>query len=451
MEFRVPELGEGIEAATVVRLLVAPGASVTAGQDLVELETDKATVPVSANAAGTIERILVKPGDKTVPGAVLLTMSDGAAEGSGQAASKVEAKAKSEAAPRAASKGGRAAAPRVQAPTADRPAAPVAALHSVPPIEPPAVTEGNGQSIIPAGPATRRLARELGVDLREVTGTARGGRVTADDVKSFVRGLPRGRAPTLSAATAGMAAPPLPDFSKYGPIERKPFTSLRKTVAKNVSLSWNVAPQVTQHDVADITELEAGRKRFVESLPKSAPKVTITVLTIKAVVAALKAFAQFNASYDPNASEYGELILKRFYHIGVAVDTERGLVAPVIRDADRKGISDLAKELHELAEKARVGKLAIEEMRGGTFTISNLGGIGGTAFSPIINYPEVAILGMSRSSWQPVVREGRIEPRLILPLSLTYDHRVIDGADGARFITRLSAAFSDPLRLFFES
>src|SRR5262249_26718508 len=299
---------------------------------------------------------------------------------------------------------------------------------------------------VPAAPATRRMARELGVDLKQVSGTASGGRVTRDDVKSYLRELPKGPV----AASTGPAIPAVPDFSQYRPIEPKPFSRLRKAIARNLTVAWNVAPAVTQHDLADITELEASRKRFVESAPKGSPKVTMTVLAVKAVVAALKAFPHVNSSYDANAGENGELIVKHYYNIGIAVDTERGLVVPVIRDADKKGVGDLGKELNGLAEKARAGKLLPDEMRGGTFTITNLGGIGGTAFTPIINYPEVAILGLSRSTWQPAVRDDKIEPRLMLPLSLTYDHRVIDGAAGARFVTRLSAAFSDPLRLLFE-
>jgi pyruvate dehydrogenase E2 component (dihydrolipoamide acetyltransferase) len=302
---------------------------------------------------------------------------------------------------------------------------------------------------VPAGPATRRLARELGVDLHEVRGSGRGGRVTVDDVKAFVRSN-RGRPAPSAPAVGGVAVPPLPDFSKYGPVERKPFSGLRKAIARNLTVSWTVAPQVTQHDLADITELEAGRKRFVEAAGKGTPKVTMTAIVIKACVAALKQFPHFNASYDPAAGENGELVVKKYYHLGVAVDTERGLVVPVIRDADKKSVLELAREVGELAEKARAGKLGLEEMKGGTFTITNLGGIGGTAFSPILNYPEVAILGLSRSSLQPVVRDGKVEPRLMLPLSLTYDHRVIDGADGARFAARLAQLLGDPTRLLLE-
>ncbi|HLW65565.1 MAG TPA: 2-oxo acid dehydrogenase subunit E2, partial [Gemmataceae bacterium] len=331
--------------------------------------------------------------------------------------------------------------------------------HETPPPPPPTsrpaarrlTRDGQGEAAVPAGPATRRLARELGVDLHEITGSAPGGRVTPDDVKAFVRGLPKRQAAAQPVASPAVAVPALPDFSKYGPVERKPFSALRKAIAKNLSISWNVAPQVTQHDLADVTELEASRKRALERAGKDSPKITMTVLAVKACVASLKAFPHFNSSYDANAGENGELILKRYFHIGIAVDTERGLVVPVIRDADKKSVRDLAREMTELAEKARTGKLTLDEMRGGTFTITNLGGIGGIAFSPIINYPEVAILGLSKSSWQPVVRDNKIEPRLMLPLSVTYDHRVIDGADGARFTAWLAAWFSDPGRTLMES
>jgi pyruvate dehydrogenase E2 component (dihydrolipoamide acetyltransferase) len=295
---------------------------------------------------------------------------------------------------------------------------------------------------VPAGPATRKLARELGVELHQVPPTGRGGRVTLDDIKGFVRGNRGASSPSRETVA------PLPDFSKFGPVERRPVPNIRQTIAKNLTAGWRTMPMVTQHDLADITELEAGRKRSVETAAKGTPKITMTILAIKACVAAIREFPHFAASYDMAA---GELILKKYFHIGIAVDTERGLVVPVIRDADKKSIRDLAAEVSSLAEKARAGKLAIDEMRGGVFTITNLGGIGGTSFTPIVNYPEVAILGMSRSSLQPVVKDGQIVPRLMLPLSLTYDHRVIDGADGTRFTTRLVQLFSDPLRLLMET
>ncbi|MBO0699222.1 MAG: 2-oxo acid dehydrogenase subunit E2, partial [Zavarzinella sp.] len=295
-------------------------------------------------------------------------------------------------------------------------------------------------------PATRRYAREHGVNLAEVPGSARGGRVTVEDVKSHIRA--RMAQPATAAGGFTISAPPLPDFSKYGPVEKKPLSNLRKKIAENLAVTWHTVPAVTQYDQADITDLEAGRKRITESLPKGAPKVTMTVLAVKAVVAALKEFPHFNASLD---LQTGEAVYKHYFHIGIAVDTERGLVVPVIRDADKKSIRDLAAEVAGLAEKARAGKLGIDEMRGGTFTITNLGGIGGTAFSPIINYPEVAILGLARSNIQPVFKDGQFAPRLLMPLCLTYDHRIIDGADGARFTTRLVQLFSDPIRLLMES
>jgi len=309
------------------------------------------------------------------------------------------------------------------------------------------------RAVVPAGPATRRLARELGVTLAEVTASGRGGRVTLDDVKAFVK-TERQKVKDGGGVAAGgvivnaFALPPLPDFTKFGPVEVQDVPTIRQTIAKNLTVGWRTMPMVTQQDVADITELEAGRKRIADALPKGSPKVTMTVLAIKACVAALKEFPRFNSSYDMNA---GKLVLKKYYAIGIAVDTERGLVVPVIKDADKKSIRDLAAEVSTLAEKARANKLAIDEMRGGTFTITNLGGIGGTAFTPIVNYPEVAILGLSRSALQPVVKDGLVTARLMMPLSLTYDHRVIDGADGCRFTVRLAQLFSDPLRLLMES
>jgi pyruvate dehydrogenase E2 component (dihydrolipoamide acetyltransferase) len=427
MEFRLPDLGEGIDSAIVTSVMVKPGDAVSAGQNVIAVETDKASLEIPADAAGTVEAVQVKPGDKLPIGAVILKLGEA---------------------------GGAPPVSR-EAESAKPSAAPPVARAAAEPVSPPALASAgsasrlNGQvpqarpkrgDVVAAGPATRRLARELGVALTEVTPTGRGGRVTIDDIKSFVRGRIASREPASGFA--------MPDFSKFGPVEKKPVANIRNTIAKNLTLGWRTMPMVTQHDLADITELEAGRKRSVETSPKGAPKVTMTILAIKAVVAALRELPQFASSYDMAA---GELILKKYFHIGIAVDTERGLVVPVIRDADKKSIRDLAAEVSALAEKARAGKLAIDEMRGGVFTITNLGGIGGTSFTPIVNFPEVAILGMSRSSLQPVVKDGQIVPRLMLPLSLTYDHRVIDGADGARFTTRLVQLFSDPLRLLMET
>jgi pyruvate dehydrogenase E2 component (dihydrolipoamide acetyltransferase) len=428
VDVKLPALGEGIEAATVVGVLVKVGDTITAGQNVLAVETDKAAVEVPCESAGKVEAIHVKPGDKVPVGGKILTVS-GAAGSAAVSAAKPASVEKPAAAP--------------------KPAQEAAGTAAVPGKNGPATKD-----LTPAGPATRRLARELGVALAEVKATGRGGRVTLDDVKGFVKAertrIKESGGTGLSGKSVAdsFAHPPLPDFSKFGPVEVKPVAKIRETIARNLTVAVRTMPTVTQHDLADITDLEAGRKRIVDGLPKGTPKITWTVLAVKAVVAVLKEFPHFNSSYDMNA---GQLILKKFFNIGIAVDTERGLVVPVIKDADKKSIRDVAADVVALAEKARTGKLAIDEMRGGSFTITNLGGVGGTAFTPIVNYPEVAILGLSKSTLQPVVKDGQIVPRLMMPMSLTYDHRVIDGADGARFTTRLAQLFSDPIRLLMES
>ena len=428
LEFKLPPLGEGIDGGTVVSVAVKPGDTVTSGQDLIEVETDKASMAVPSDVAGKVEEVKVKAGDRINVGAVVAVITGSAA---------------------APASGGRQ--PAVSPPPAAPKEQPADAGRSPEPRSPAPAANGK-KDLTPAGPATRRLARELGVALMEVKASGRGGRVTLDDVKGFVRterqAAKSGGGSFSGSVVNSFTLPPLPDFAKYGEVEKKPVAKIRETIAKNLTVAWRTMPMVTQNDLADITDLEAGRKRIVETLPKGAPKITWTVLAVKACVAALKEFPHFNASYDMNSSE---LILKKYFHIGIAVDTERGLVVPVIKDADKKSVRDIATEVQTLAEKARTGKLAIDEMRGGTFTITNLGGIGGTSFTPIVNYPEVAILGMCRSALQPVVKDGQIVPRLMLPLSLTYDHRVIDGADGARFTARLVQLFSDPMRLLMES
>lgn len=421
--------GEGIDSGTVTGVFVKAGDAVKAGQALVEVSTDKASLEVTAEADGTVETVHVKPGDKVPVGAKLVTLK---AQGAAPAQK-----------PLAASQA-----------AATAPAKPQAAPTPAPSTN-GAATATATKSLVPAGPATRKLARELGVGLNEVKGSGREGRVTLDDLKGFVKSE---RTRVKESAGAGgvvggvivnaFALPPLPDFAKFGPVEVADVLPIRQTIAKNLTVGWRTMPMVTQQELADITDLEAGRKRIVDALPKGSPKITMTVLAVKACVAALKEFPRFNSSYDMNA---GKLVLKKFFHIGIAVDTERGLVVPVIRDADKKSIRDLATEVAALAVKARDNKLTIPEMQGGSFTITNLGGIGGTAFTPIVNYPEVAILGLSKSAMQPVVKDGQIVARLMMPLSLTYDHRVIDGADGCRFAVRLAQLFSDPLRLLMET
>jgi pyruvate dehydrogenase E2 component (dihydrolipoamide acetyltransferase) len=429
VEFALPALGEGIDSATVVGVLVKAGDAVKAGQAVLAVETDKAAVEVPVEAAGTVEAIHVKTGDKIPVGKVVLTLL--ASGGSTPAAMSDSGVKPTAAVQQAASANGSTSAK-----------APVAVA-----------TAPSKKDLTPAGPATRRLARELGVALAEVKPTGRGGRVTLDDVKSFVKAERQAKKPGGAAMSGGTVAdsfahPALPDFAKFGEVEKKAVSNIRMAIARNLTVAVRTMPTVTQNDIADITDLEAGRKRTVETAPKGAAKVTWTVLAVKAVVAVLKEFPHFNSSFDMNA---GELILKKYFNIGIAVDTERGLVVPVIRDADKKSIRDIAVDVATIADKARTGKLSIDEMRGGTFTITNLGGIGGTSFTPIVNYPEVAILGLSKSTLQPVVKDGQIVPRLMMPMSLTYDHRVIDGADGARFTTRLAQLFSDPIRLLMES
>jgi pyruvate dehydrogenase E2 component (dihydrolipoamide acetyltransferase) len=298
----------------------------------------------------------------------------------------------------------------------------------------------------PAGPATRRIARKLGVNLKQVKGTAAGGRITIEDVEAFVR--ERLSQPTVSSAAgsgiAGIEAAPLPDFSKFGPVEKVPMNKIFRLSAANLHTAWVTIPHVTQHDLADITELESARKRYVKANPNS-PKITMTAIMIKAVVGALKAFPNFNSSVDMAT---GEMVLKHYYHIGVAVDTPNGLVVPVIRNCDQKNVLQVAAELTDIAGRARDRKLKTEEMQGGTFTITNLGGIGGTAFTPIVNYPEVAILGMSRGQNQLVLEDGLVTERLMLPLSLSYDHRAVNGADAARFIVKLSGSLTNFFELF---
>jgi pyruvate dehydrogenase E2 component (dihydrolipoamide acetyltransferase) len=302
----------------------------------------------------------------------------------------------------------------------------------------PAADEMPEGPAAPAAPSVRRLARELGVDITRVNGSGPGGRISAGDVQGYVR-------TALSGATGGgLPAAPLPDFSRWGEVERKPMSNIRRKTSEHLGHAWNAIPHVTQHDKADITAVEALRKRFAPQAEQAGGKLTMTAIALKIAAAALRKFPQFNASVDSSRSE---IVFKTAVHIGVAVDTPRGLLVPVIRDVDRKGVIELSAELASVSEKARNGKLSLEEMQGGSFTITNLGGIGGTSFTPIVNWPEVAILGISRGSYEPVYNGQNFEPRLMLPLSLSYDHRVIDGADGARFLRWVADAFEQPFVL----
>lgn len=426
MDFKLPKLAEGVDSADIADVMIAEGDTITAGQIVMELETDKAVMELPCPHAGKITRLNVKTGDTVKTGQVLFAIDSVGAPVTSNGAKAGEAPAKPQAASVAAKP---APAPSTvkSAPSAMKPSpqAPTAVMQTGLPI--------------PAGPATRRLARELGVLLDRIRGTGPGGRITQEDVA-------RAYAQSNGSGGGGISIPPLPDFTQYGPIDRQAFSKLQKTAANNLSLAWQVIPHVTQHDLADVTEVEGVRRRFTEHA-KDVPKVTMTSIAIKAVVACLKEFPHFNSSYD---SAKGEVILKRYYHIGVAVDTPTGLLVPVIRDVDQKTVLQLARELAEVAEKARNRKLELKDMQGGTFTITNLGGIGGTAFTPIVNYPEVAILGLSRTQKQLQLINGQVSERQMLPLSLSYDHRVINGADAARFVAKLCGLLTDSFRLLIE-
>ncbi len=434
-EFILPDLGEGIEEGDVVRVLVSEGDEIEADQPVLELETDKALIEVPSPFGGTVASIKVKSGDRVPVGAVLLTV-EGAAPGESEP---------SEAEPEPAE-----AAVAVEAPAAEFEEEPSSSREPARgPVEEPAEEPTSPEAApapptaekgapVPAAPSTRRFARELGVDLGQVTGSGPGGRIVEEDVKGHVQAALSGR------GGGSGAPPPLPDFTKWGDVERRPLRSIQRKAIEHMGLAWSQVPHVTQFEEADVTELEAFRQRHKDEAEARGGRLTPTVLILKAVVNALKAFPQFNASLDVEAEE---LVLKEYYHIGVAVDTDRGLLVPVIRDAERKDIFELALELGEVAERTRQGKIELETLQGGTFTITNLGTIAGTAFTPIVNYPEVSILGISRSREEPVVRDGRIDVRLLMPLALSYDHRVVNGADGARFIKHLAASLEDPGRL----
>jgi pyruvate dehydrogenase E2 component (dihydrolipoamide acetyltransferase) len=431
VEFKLPSLGEGVTSADIADIAVKEGDTIANGQILMELETDKAVVELPSSVAGKITKLLVKAGETVKPGQVLLVV-----EGAGVAATTA-APAKTPGADASGSKPAPAVTPTLVA----APAAVPSTLNAQP---------STPSAPVPAAPATRRLARELGVDIALVKGTGPGGRITQEDVQAYVRNKLQQIAVTPQAqpsrvlSAGGIAPPPLPDFSRFGVTVREPMNKIARTAAENLTVSWNVIPHVTQHDRADITDLEAARKRFGEGIGKNGPKVTMTAIVMKALATCLQAFPKFNSSLDP---ETNEIVLKKFYNIGCAVDTPNGLVVPVIKDCNSKSILTIAGELTELATKARDRKLSIDSMQGATCTVTNLGGLGGIAFTPIVNYPEVCILGMSRSQMELKLDEGKVVERMMLPLSLSYDHRVINGADAARFMTALCNMLADPFQL----
>jgi pyruvate dehydrogenase E2 component (dihydrolipoamide acetyltransferase) len=435
-EFKLPNLGEGVAQGEVVAVNVKPGDALTKGEPMLEVETDKAVADVGAPENGTLVSIAVKVGDKVKPGNVIVTYEPGAASAP---AAKGDTKSDKPAAPAAKT----AAAPRTDAEvSAPKPAPNPIALTTAPPEKhgAPAATGG----LVAASPGVRKFARELGVDLTAVTGTGGGGRILESDVKDYVKRVLAGGG--ASAGGGGVSQPKMPDFTRWGAVEKVPLKGVRRATAEGMARNWGLIPHVTQFDVVDITATEASRKKLADKRKGQPGKITMTILAIKAVTKALGEFPQFASSIDMTAGE-GELIRKSYRHIGIAVDSPNGLMVPVLRDTDKKGLTELATELEGLAEKVRSRKIALEDMQGSVFTISNLGGIGGTFFTPIVNWPEVAILGISKSRQELQMVDGRIEARLVMGLSLSYDHRVIDGADGARFLKRVGEILSDPFDL----
>jgi len=463
-DFQLPNLGENVAGGDVLRIMVNPGDTLTKDQPVLELETDKATIEVPSSVAGVITAVKVKVGQKVKVGEVVLTV-DEAGAGAAPAAAAPKAAATDAVGANTAQKvvgnepGLEQHAEGAKRPTEDKagaieagqaaPAPTTRAAAQVVDINAraarPAAPEPRAadQPAAPASPSVRRLARELGVDINQVQGSGPNGRISDEDVKEHAKRIILAAQSAGVTGGAGIPTEPLPDFSKWGEVERVPMRAVRRKTAEHLSVAWLNIPHVTQQEYADITGLEELRKRYRKTVEKAGGNLTVTAVAVKIVAEALKHFPQFNTSIDMAS---GEIIQKKYVHIGVAVDTDRGLLVPVIRDADKKSLIQIAVDLAQLSEKARTRKITAEEMQGGCFSISNLGGIGGNFFTPIVNSPEVAILGISRGRFTPVYNEetGEFTARQLLPLSLSYDHRVIDGADGIRFLRWIAEAFEQP-------
>ncbi|MCF7849757.1 MAG: 2-oxo acid dehydrogenase subunit E2 [Kiritimatiellales bacterium] len=509
-EFRLPELGENIESGDVINVLVKVGDAVKLEQSVLEVEAGKATMEIPSTVEGTVTVLHVKAGDGVEVGQVILEVGEGAAaapvpvdapaeeapqpaEASAEAASQPEEVApepvaEPEPQPRAEEPDGEPVpSPVAEAAPVEKPAAPAKAAVSAAPVpegvvpepvaepEPqPKAEEPEGKpapapvaeeppsekptapakAAVSAAPNVRRLAREIGVDIHNVKPANVGGRISAEEVKAYAKRLILAGS-QLATASGGRLRPsveharPLPDFGSFGNIRREKMSQVRKATMEHLTHAWVTIPHVTQHDMADITKLEELRKRFAPKAEAAGTKLTVTAILVKVVAAALKVHPKFNSSIDPTTEE---ILYKDFYNIGVAVDTEKGLLVPVIRDADKKNMVALAQDLGAIAQKARGGKIALADLQGGTFTITNLGGIGGSFFTPIVNSPEVAILGVGRAIMDPCIGkgDGMCAPRLRMPLSLSYDHRIIDGADGARFLRWVVEAIEEPMLISLE-
>lgn len=449
MDVKLPNLGEGADSGSIVSIMVKPGDIIEKGQTLLELENEKAVAAIPSSASGKVEKIHVKEGQKISVGQRILTLSE--------ASSAAPAKSPQAAAPAAPPvPKARPAPPKTEEEEeeGEEPPSPEPEAEETPE-EPvgeseettvPAEEEAASASDVPpAPPSIRKIARELGIDLSRIRGSERGGRIVMADLRDYIQRLQKlasaskqSAVKSTSASAAAPKAPPI-DFSKWGPILSKPMTSLRQTISRKMHESWQAIPHVTQFDEADMTVPSELRTRYADAYEKQGARLTLTPFLLKAVIKVLEKYPIFNSSLDESAQQ---VVYKQYYHIGMAVDTEAGLIVPVIRDVDKKSLIELSRELQDLAERTRNRKINSDELQGGSFTISNQGGIGGAHFTPIINRPEVAILGVGRSLMKPVVRDQKIEPRLMLPLCLSYDHRLIDGGSAARFIVELGQALS---------
>jgi pyruvate dehydrogenase E2 component (dihydrolipoamide acetyltransferase) len=443
-EVVIPDIGD-FENVEVIEVVVKPGDEVAPEDPLITLESDKATMEVPAPFGGVVAELKVNVGDKVSGGTLIALMQTETAAGVKPAASAP--------APAAAARPQQAEAPSKPAAPPDATPA-IDALEAEAPLEPPGIAAPvPPEPIVPAvgiptkahaSPSVRRYARELGVDLEQVKGTGPKGRILRNDVNSYVKAMMSGASASVPNAAGAVSEPPPIDFSRFGPVETKPLSKIKRVGGQRLHRSWITAPHVTQFNEADVTELEEFRKAQKEEADKQGIKLTMLSFLLKAAVAALKQFPEVNSSLAPGG---GALVYKQYFHIGVAVNTDNGLVVPVIRDVDKKGLFQLAQDVQEMTDKARRRKLTPDDFEGGCFTISSLGGLGGTQFTPIINVPEVAILGVSRAAIKPVFQNGAFVPRLMLPLALSYDHRVIDGVAGAQFIDHLRALLSDIRRL----
>ncbi|TWT41822.1 Dihydrolipoyllysine-residue acetyltransferase component of pyruvate dehydrogenase complex [Phycisphaerae bacterium RAS1] len=463
-EFKLPDLGEGIHEGQVVSVKVKEGEKIAEYQPMMEVETDKAAVEIPSPKAGVVSKVFVQPGQVVKVGQVMLAIDESGTGAGAAPATATASAAATSAAARATAPVATAVAPGTgykpmpqeagtgwkPVPQAPVPQAPVPQAPVPQALSPQRQHDGP----VPAAPVVRKLAREMGVDINQVSGTGPQGRILKEDVERYSlghRGVPSGHG-GVAVAYSGAATGPeisipgedLPDFSQWGPVRREAAPQIRKTIARQMTRAWLNVPRVTHGDIADITELERNRKRYNETLKPGQAKMTMTAIVAKAVAAALREFKMLNCSFD---AARGEIIHKDYIHLGIAVDTPRGLTVPVLRDVDKKSLPTVCGELNDLAERIRSGKFEIAELRGATFTVTNVGAIGGTFATPMVNYPEVGILGLGKSVMQPQVVEGQIVARLMMPMFLSFDHRVVDGADSVRFTREVVNSLENPLRL----